>query len=46
MAKFEHLTFPDAEPDARLAHVIVPAGRISRREAAVPEDRPALTGTE
>ena len=50
MAEFRRLTFPEAEPDARLAQVIVPPSRISHRDdysdAAGTEDRPALTGTE
>ncbi|WP_433832487.1 hypothetical protein ACQP2E_16265 [Actinoplanes sp. CA-015351] len=31
MPKFERLTFPPAQPDARLARIIAPSGRITRR---------------
>ncbi|BBH69835.1 hypothetical protein ACTI_65200 [Actinoplanes sp. OR16] len=47
MAKFERLTFPSIQPDARLAQVIVPPAPITHRDPSSDrdaEDRPALPG--
>lgn len=38
MPKFQRMTFPTAQPDARVVHTIAPTGRITRRPTETPRD--------
>ncbi|MEU4560751.1 hypothetical protein AB0F72_20425 [Actinoplanes sp. NPDC023936] len=41
MPKFQRMTYPPVQPDARLVHTIVPTGRITRRPTEAPRDEAA-----